>query len=258
MNYSYIIIEDQAECLLKLQNELISHTEFNCKGIASTVEDGILLTLTEKPNIIFLDVELADGLGFDVLKETTPFFNDPPFVIVISEKKQYAIKAINHEVLYYIEKPLSSLKLELALHKFKKRFSELKSHITIKDRNAHWFIKFNDVFYIQSDGSYCNIYRLDNTKIIVTKPLKEIETLLPKAFIRVHKSYLVNTAYIEKINTTNRLITLHHKTGIIKINEKNKSKLNELYGIQDNIIEIPIGEIYLERVKHALLTSRTQ
>lgn len=258
MNYSYIIIEDQQECLEKLQSELINHSEFICKGIASTVEAGINLTLTQKPNIIFLDVELTDGIGFEVLKETTPFFNEPPFVIVISENKQYAIKAINYEVLFYIEKPLNSLKLSLALSRFKKRFSELKSHISIKDRNAHWFIKFNDIFFVQSDGPYCNINRLNNSKVTVTRPLKEIESMLPNTFIRVHKSYLINTAYIEKINTTNRIITLHHRTGLFEITEQSKTRLDELFSIKNTIIEIPIGEMYLDRVKHALLTTKTK
>lgn len=258
MSYSYIIIEDQEECLQKLQGELARHTEFICKGVASSVEMGINLTLTEKPNIIFLDVELTDGIGFDVLKETTPFFNDPPFVIVISENKQYAIKAINYEVLFYLEKPLSPLKLALALGRFKKRFSELKSHISIKDRNAHWFIKFNDIFYVQSDGSYCNINRLNNSKITVTKPLKEIESLLPKTFIRVHKSYLINSAYIEKINTTTRIITLHYRMGLFQITEQSKTRLDELFSVKNTIIEIPIGEMYLDRVKHTLLTTKSQ
>ncbi len=257
MNYSYIIIEDQEEPLKQLQEELKSNPEFICKGIAKTVQEGINITLKLKPNIIFLDVELGSELGFDIIRETSCFFNEPPFVIVLSENEKYARKAINYDVLFYLDKPINSIKLTIALNKFRKRFSELKSHISIKDRNAHWLVRYNEILFVQSDGSYCKINRLNNIKITVSKPLKEIESLLPKTFLRVHKSYVINTSYIEKINTTNRIITLHFRTGLFEITEQSKIRLEETFTIKDSIIEIPVGEIYLEKVKHALLTSNS-
>ena len=257
MNYSYIIIEDQQECVLKLQEELKSHHEFICKGIATTVQEGISITLSQKPNIIFLDVELGTEIGFEIIKETACFFSEPPFVIVLSENEKYAKKAINYDVLFYLDKPINTTKLTIALNKFIRRFSELKSHISIKDRNAHWLIKYNDILFIQSDGSYCHINRINGIKVTVTKPLKEIESLLPKIFLRVHKSYIINISFIEKINTTNRLITLHFRTGLFEITEKSKIRLDETFTIKDSIVEIPVGEIYLEKVKHVLLTSKS-
>lgn len=257
MNYSYIIIEDQEECLQKLQEELKIYPEFICKGFASTVQEGINITLKLKPNIIFLDVELGDEIGFEIIKETACFFSEPPFVIVISENEKYAKSAINHDVLSYLDKPINSIKLSLALNKFKKRFSELKSHISIKDRNAHWLIKYSDILFIQSDGSYCIINRLNSAKITVSKPLKEIESLLPKTFLRVHKSYIINTNYIEKINTTSKLITLHFRTGLFEITEQSKIRLDETFTIKETIVEIPVGEIYLDMVKQTLLTSKS-
>ncbi|MCY1660134.1 LytR/AlgR family response regulator transcription factor [Chryseobacterium sp. SL1] len=257
MNYSYIIIEDQQEPLKQLQKELENYPEFISKGTAGSVDRGIALTLTQKPNIIFLDVELGAGTGFEILKETARFFNEPPFVIVLSDHEKYARKAINYGVLFYLDKPINPVKLSLALHKFKKHFSELRSHISIKDKSAHWLIQYADILFIQSDGSYCHIIRLSGQKVTVTKPLKEIELLLSKTFLRVHKSYMINTAYIEKINTTHKIITLHFRTGLFEMTEKSKTRLDESFTIKDTVMEIPIGEIYLEKVKHALLTFKT-
>lgn len=256
MNYSYIIIEDQKDCLEQLQSELKNHSELVCLGIASSVNDGIVLTLTQKPNIIFLDVELQDGTGFEILKETKTFFNVHPLVIVLSDDEKFAKKAINYDVLFYLDKPINTLKLTIAINKFKKRFSELKNHISIKDKTAHWLVKHDSILYIQSDGAYCNIHRLNDKKITVTKPMKEIENLLPKTFLRCHKSYIVNINYIEKMNTTLKFIMLHAKTGVFEITEKSKIRLDEIFTIKDTIVEIPIGEVYLERVKHTLLTSK--
>lgn len=257
MNYSYIIIEDQKECLERLQAELKNHPELVCLGVASSVNDGIVLTLTQKPNIIFLDVELEDGIGFEILKETNSFFNDHPFVIILSDDEKFAKKAINYDnILFYLDKPVSSVKLTIAINKFKKRFSELKNHISIKDKTAHWLIKHDSILYIQSDGSYCNIHRLNDKKITVTKPLKEIENLLPKTFLRCHKSYIININYIEKMNTTLKFIMLHAKTGVFEITEKSSIRLDETFTIKDTTVEIPIGDMYLERTKHTLLTSK--
>lgn len=257
MNYSYIIIEDQKECLERLQDELKNYPEFVCLGIASSVNDGIVLTLTQKPNVIFLDVELEDGTGFEILKETNSIFNDHPFVIILSDDEKFAKKAINYDnILFYLDKPVSSVKLTIALNKFKKRFSELKNHISIKDKTAHWLIKHDSILYIQSDGSYCNIHRLNDKKITVTKPLKEIENLLPKTFLRCHKSYIININYIEKMNTTLKFIMLHAKTGVFEITEKSSIRLDETFTIKDTTVEIPIGDMYLERTKHTLLTSK--
>lgn len=259
MNYSYIIIEDQQECLERLQDELKNYPELACMGVASCVTDGIVLTLSQKPNIIFLDVELEDGTGFEILKETNPFFNNHPFVIILSDDEKFAKKAINFDsVLFYLDKPISPVKLSIALNKFKKHFSELKNHISIKDRTAHWLVKHDSILYIQSDGSYCNIHRLNDKMITVTKPLKEIENLLPKTFLRCHKSYIVNINYIEKMNTTLKFIMLHAKTGVFEITEKSNIRLDETLTIKDTIIELPIGDVYLERVKHTLLTSKSQ
>jgi two-component system LytT family response regulator len=257
MNYSYIIIEDQKECLEHLQNELKQYPEFICLGIASSVNDGIVLTLSQMPNIIFLDVELDDGTGFEILKETNAFFNEHPFVIVLSDLDRFAKKAINYDdILFYLDKPVNSVKLAIAINKFKKRFSELKNHISIKDKTAHWLVKHDSILYIQSDGSYCNIHRLNDKKITVTKPLKEIENLLPKTFLRCHKSYIVNINYIEKMNTTLKFIILRAKTGVFEISEKSKIRLDEIFTLKDTIVEIPIGDVFLERVKHTLLTSK--
>jgi len=253
MQYTYIIIEDHTKTCIELEQQLKNHPEFHCKGHSKSVSDGITQIMQLKPNLVFLDVELPDGNGFEILKETTPFFNEPPFIIILSDNEKYIRKAINYDVLFYLDKPVIESKLILALNKFKKRFCELKNHLTVKDKYAHLIIRHNDILYIQSDASYCHIHRINDKIITATKPMKEIAKLLPRIFLRVHKSYIININYVEKINTTNKIITLRHRQGLFEITENSKIRLDETFTIKDTIIEIPIGDLFLDAVRIHLL-----
>ena len=87
--------------------------------------------------------------------------------------------------------------------------------------------------------------------------LKEIENLLPNTFLRTHKSYMVNTLYIEKVNTTQKQIILNTKTGIIEIVSDTKTNIDEKLKLKETEIVIPIGESYIELVKNSLFIYKT-
>ncbi|GEM56622.1 hypothetical protein B0A58_15050 [Flavobacterium branchiophilum NBRC 15030 = ATCC 35035] len=240
MNYKYIIVEDNLGSLQNLQAALKSHINFKEIGIAHTVSKGISLALTSKPHIIFLDVELGEEKGFDLIKEIRQFTTEMPFIIMTTDFDKYAKKAVNLDVLYFLDKPIDPDELTIALHKFEKRFLEIQNHITIKNAEGHFFMQLEEILYIKSDNNCCVIFKKDNTQMFVTKTLKEMETILPLPFIRVHKSYIVNTQFIHMINTAKKML-------IINTPNDPKSK----------IIELSISDLYMETVKQTLLVAKT-
>lgn len=238
MNYNYIIVEDNMGSLQNLQTAMKQHQNFKEVGVAHSVSKGISLALSVKPHIIFLDVELGDEKGFDLIKEIRQFTSEIPFIIMTTDYDKYAKKAVNHDVLYFLDKPIDPDELVIALHKFEKKYLELQNHITIKNTEGHFFMQLEDINYIQSDNNCCRIFKKDGTQMFVTKTLKEIETILPLPFIRIHKSYMVNSKHVHMLNTAKKLIQL-----------KNINTLNE-------VIELPISDLYMEKVKQTLLIAK--
>ena len=240
MNYNYIIVEDNLGSLQNLQVSLKSYKNFKEIGIANTLSQGISLVLSAKPHIVFLDVQLGDENGFDLIKEIRQYTSEMPFIIMTTDFDKYAKKAVNHDVLYFLDKPIDPDELVIALHKFEKRFLELQNHITIKNTEGHFFMQLEDINYIQSDNNCCRIFKKENTQMFVTKTLKEIESILPFPFIRIHKSYIVNAKHIQMLNTAKKML-----------------KLNTFNTVTNEFIELPISDLYMENVKQTLLTAKT-
>ena len=240
MNYNYIIVEDNLGSLQNLQTSLKSYKNFKEIGIANTLSQGISLVLSAKPHIVFLDVQLGDENGFDLIKEIRQYTSEMPFIIMTTDFDKYAKKAVNHDVLYFLDKPIDPDELVIALHKFEKRFLELQNHITIKNTEGHFFMQLEDINYIQSDNNCCRIFKKENTQMFVTKTLKEIESILPFPFIRIHKSYIVNAKHIQMLNTAKKML-----------------KLNTFNTVTNEFIELPISDLYMENVKQTLLTAKT-
>ena len=240
MNYNYIIVEDNLGSLQNLQTAIKSHKNFKENGVANTLSQGISMVLSAKPHIVFLDVQLGDENGFDLIKEIRQFTSEMPFIIMTTDFDKYAKKAVNHDVLYFLDKPIDPDELVIALHKFEKRFLELQNHITIKNSEGHFFMQLDDIQFVQSDNNCCKIFRENQAPMFVTKTLKEIETILPPPFIRIHKSYIVNAKHIQMLNTAKKML-----------------KLNSLNAETNELIELPISDLYMETVKQTLLTAKT-
>lgn len=257
MNHNYIIIEDQKGALENLQIALEPYTNLFFKGTAENLKEGLSLCLKQKPNLIFLDVELGQEIGFDLIHELRVFYTTLPFIILTTAHDHYAKQAVNNDVLYFLSKPIDNGELQKALTKFEKAQSEQRNHIVIKDKNGHTLMQYEDIVYIEAQSNYCIFYLKHGKKNTVSKTLKEIENLLPNIFLRTHKSFMVNTQFVEKINTTKKQITLNTKTGIIEVVADTKTKIDENLKLKATETIISIGESYLELVKTALFIYKT-
>ena len=234
-------MEDQAGSLLNLQTALKQHGNFQEVGVAKTLSEGISLALSARPHLIFLDVQLRNENGFDLIKEIRQYTTEIPFIIMTTDFSEHAKKAVNSDVLYFLDKPIDPDELMIGLHKFEKRFLELQNHITIKNTEGHFFLQLECIQYIKSDNNYCTVFRDNERPMSVTKTLKDMEGILPLPFIRVHKSYIVNTKYVQMLNTTKKMIRL------------------TIRNCEDSgLVELPISDLYLEKVRVNLLTAQTK
>lgn len=178
-------------------------------GEASSLKEGKELLNQIEPDIIFLDVSLGDGTGFDLLDSVDLFAAK---VIFTTAYDNYALKAFRYEAQDYLLKPIDPDLFVDAVKKVaeRKREKEAMSHddvltnfgfgerkMSIPTNEGMAFVYLRDVICIEADASYCIIYTNDGQKKIISKPLKYFADKLEDhvGFLRPHKSYVVNMSY---------------------------------------------------------------
>jgi two-component system LytT family response regulator len=181
---------------------------------AGDVERGYRCIMEHHPDLIFLDINLPDGTGFDILKKTK---NIDFKIIFITAFEEYAIQAIKFSALDYILKPVSIDELHEAVTKARQiinreeeqikvktlldNFEEKKSlkRIVLHTSECLHFIDINNIVRCEADSNYTFFHLVDNKKILVSKTIKEYSELLKDSgFLRVHQSHLVNIVHIDK------------------------------------------------------------
>lgn len=206
----YIIIEDEdrgANVLLQILSKHFPALQF--EGRAGTVEEAVSLIREKKPSLVFLDVELPDGTGMDVLRR----FEQRTFkVIFTTAYDHYALPAIKFSAVDFLLKPLSIEETKAAVEKVLQqsqtdRLDQLvKSQETGKLKRlalptieGFAFIEVADLIFLSAEGSYTVLHTVDGQKHVVSKSLKEYEELLePQGFFRIHHSHIVQLGKINK------------------------------------------------------------
>lgn len=166
------------------------------------------ITLRE-PDILFLDVELPEGSGFDLL-DKLPF--RPASVIFITAHDKYAIEAIKSHAIDFILKPLSTLEFKISVQQVSARLEREKqeylskrrsayaqtSKIAVPNSNGMDFLEIEDVLYMEADSNYTKIY-LPKRKEVVCRSLSLFESeLMPFGFLRIHHKYLIHLKKIKR------------------------------------------------------------
>ncbi|MDC6367299.1 MULTISPECIES: LytTR family DNA-binding domain-containing protein [Flavobacteriaceae] len=211
MELRAIIVEDEANSREILRNYLAKYCEgVQLLGEASNVEEGLKLIQGQKPDLVFLDVEMPFGNAFDLLDKVP---NRTFETVFVTAYNQYAIDALNHHAAYYLMKPINIDELIKAVDyvkDIKKKENDLdgqvlkvmpmkaEGKITLPQQDGFQVLEVGDIYFCKADDNYTEIY-LEQKKIVVSKTLKYFEDALkPYAFARIHKSYLVNVTEVVK------------------------------------------------------------
>lgn len=208
-----VVIDDDKGCRKTIEDILQENCpDIQITGQAASVEEGKQTIIKNKPDLLFLDIELTDGNAFDLLAE----IKDIGFhVIFITAFDQYAIQAIRHSAIDYILKPIDPDLFLKAVNKARQinTNNDLLARqvkLLIDNRNNFnkialptidglRFINIDDIIYCKSEANYTWVYLKNNENFLVTKTLKEYdETLSKNNFVRIHQSYLININYVER------------------------------------------------------------
>lgn len=234
---SAIIIEDENAAYKHLKNILETNYSSQIKvvGHETGVEKGIKLINDLNPQLVFLDIQLQDGNGFEILDH---FSNSSAFeVIFTTGLKDYKEKAMDYFAFYYLNKPIQSDQLFSVLDKFLEKQSafnsekylafknqlENKNHkISLPMKNGDFIIvDIDDILYCEADGSYTHFYTADNKVYTTSNNLKKVESILLQAtFFRIHRSTLLNLKHVVQFNHTGELVLSNKKKLLVSSRNK--------------------------------------
>ena len=210
-----VIVEDNPMALMALRDLIADNfPQINVIAECETACDAEAMIEKHKPDLIFLDVELPDKTGVEMLDGMKDITFD---VIFTTSHEKYALHAIRLSAVDFLLKPFGEKELRNALKKFNKKhatenlpeqiddlFKDLSKRInpyrkfTVPTSNGMEFIFIDQVVRLQADANYTNIFMNDKRKICVSRTLKEFESMLcPVGFCRIHNSHIINLKFIK-------------------------------------------------------------
>jgi two-component system LytT family response regulator len=242
-----IIIDDEAPMRQSLET-MLKNACPNVKLVAQAdgVSTGIEAIKRYHPDLIFLDIKLDDGTGFDLLKqmEAVDFK-----VIFITAYDQYAVNAFKFSALDYLLKPVDEDELAEAVNKAGKLVvQELKTQLSALEDNmapgekmgkkivlrtfeSIHLVHTRDIIYCEStESSYTVFYLINRGKILVSNRLKEYEEMLGECgFFRVHKSYLINLLHTSRFDKTDGGTVVLSDGHKVPVASRKRDQLLELF-----------------------------
>lgn len=199
-----IIVDDEWLVRHELKTLLQEHPEIEIVGEAFDVNQAAQLINHEKPDVLFLDIEMPGKSGFDLLKECDICCT----VVFVTAYNQYAIRAFEVNALDYLLKPIQKDRLAVTVRRLlSEDQSKLQTTKALYDdviyvmiNGSFKFLKLSQLKCITAEGNYSYIYYNQDKKDLVSKTLLDWEQILPeKYFIRIHRSTIVNFEYVKRI-----------------------------------------------------------
>ncbi|MBU2915629.1 MULTISPECIES: LytR/AlgR family response regulator transcription factor [Reichenbachiella] len=203
-----ILIDDERLARKELQSLLKVHSEIEIVGEAANADEALELIDQLNPDLIFLDIQMPEKSGFDLLSE----LDKSPLVVFTTAYDQYAIKAFEVNAFDYLLKPIEPDRLSRVIQKLmdQKRKEVLVAsgakqklsygdQVFVKDGEKCWFVKLEKVRMFESDGNYIKVF-FDKVRPMIHKSLNALdEKLDDKSFFRASRKHIINLSWVEKI-----------------------------------------------------------
>lgn len=245
-----IIIDDDSN----LRNGLIQMLQLYAPDIqvvaqAEEVQQGVALLHTHQPDVVFLDIQLTDGTGFDILESYQSLHGKPNFqVVFITAHEQYAIKAFRFSALDFLLKPVDPQELKEVVQKIKSqkqmpsdfknievllehisKKTETKKRIALATQEGTTLVDIQDIIRCESSDNYTTFYIKNHKSILISKTLKEYEELLSEyGFERIHQSHLINLDFMKTyIKKDGNYVVMQDGTQL-PVSQRKKERLQEI------------------------------
>ena len=201
-----IIVDDERLAREEVKRALKMYEDFVLIGEAENADDAKVLIETEMPDLIFLDIQMPEKSGFDLLES----LDHVPAVLFITAYDQYAIQAFEVNALDYLMKPIREERFAKAIQKIRDAI-HVKSSLTntetkdrkifIKDGEKRFFIQLDEIYLIESLENYTRLFFQDK-KALQRRSLRQWEEILDETvFFRINRTEIINTKFIQEVKT---------------------------------------------------------
>ena len=205
LKYRAIIVDDESLARKDLAAILAEFDEIEIVGEAKNIQAAVAEIKKNDPNLIFLDIKMPGESGFDLIEH----IEEDTHTVFVTAFDEYAIRAFEVNALDYLLKPVTKERLIVTLErladieqqnqKVLKNFN-YDDQVFLKLNNKYHFLKVNNILQITAEGDYSKIHTKNNEKSLAAKSMKEWEDRLPENhFIRIHRSTIINTDEVERI-----------------------------------------------------------
>lgn len=204
-----VIVEDSRLARNELKELIKGYPQIEVIGEAENVDDGFALINDEHPDLLFLDINMPEKDGFELLE----MLDEVPITIFTTAFDEYAIKSFEYNALDYLLKPINEKRFAQAIEKVEEKLSKNReattkenterltgnNQIFIKDGEKCWLIKVGDISHFEIVGNYTRVFFQDE-KPMLYKSLNQVEDKLPeKYFFRANRQQIINTNFITNV-----------------------------------------------------------
>jgi two-component system LytT family response regulator len=248
-----IIIDD----VLSGREVLKKLVELNCPDVTvvntlNSIETGLQAIRKDKPDLVFLDIQMPNASGFDLLNQLDKIDFE---IIFVTAHDDYAIKAFKYSAVDYLLKPIKVTELIDAVNKARERIEKdhsgdhikfmldkvspskkvfLNNKILLPTLGGYNIIDIFEIAYCQSESNYTRFHFVDGKNIVVSKTLKEFESiLLENQFFRIHRSYIINLNCIAKYNKGKGGEVVMKDGAVLEVSRDKKEEFLKLFSITE-------------------------
>jgi two-component system LytT family response regulator len=245
-----ILIDDDANLRSGLKSMLgIYAPEIDIIGEADSVKTGVLILQALQPQVVFMDIQLGDGNGFDILEQlASKNGKSTSHIVFVTAYEEYAIKAFRFSALDFLLKPIDPEELEKVIGKIKQVVAKKDNYahidlllenirkkvdhfkrIALSTADGIHLFEISDIIRCESEDNYTKFYLKNNKPVLISKTLKEYEELLTEhGFERIHQSHLINLAYLKSYIKKDGGYVVMSDNSNLPISQRKKDRLQEL------------------------------
>jgi two-component system LytT family response regulator len=219
VNIQAVLADDEPLARKKLRQLLSDERDINLVGEGTTAQETIELVRAKKPQLLFLDIQMPGMDGLDIAAEISSSKAMPgPHIIFTTAHDKYALRAFEVHAVDYLLKPFSRDRLSSAVERARRQIqlgiqqpagadvpsqkeNRFASRIVFKSRGRIVFLPVSDIRWIGAEENYVRIHTKSETHLLRETMGRLQDRLDPEAFLRVHRSYIVNLEHVKEVRT---------------------------------------------------------